>query len=207
MSCHDSPSRSVSTSSVPTDDEVGRGSEYTVARRRQVIAEFFSRHGGHRGAGNGHDEDSRRLGLGRALDDFQEWEIRSGRVDDGAGSPWWSIVNGILVHDLAEAADGGADGPWRDYLASPPLERQSRLWRAHQYSIGRGASAAQDLLAREVPTERAFIEIALGVVESAAAAELDTSRGSLGRRTAQLYPQSYPCCEADLERLLTELRR
>lgn len=198
MSCHQHLSTSVDSPASPGRDEAERARRHSVEHRREVLAGFFS---------GGGDEGGHPLGLGRALSDFQEWEIRSGRVHDGAGSPWWSVVNGILVDDLAAAADGGADGPWRDYLASPPRERQSRLWRAHQYSIGRGASAAQDLLVREVPTERAFIEIALGVVESAAAAELDTSRGSLGRRTAQLYPQSHPCCEADLERLLTELSR
>ncbi|MCZ7631449.1 MAG: hypothetical protein M5U19_21405 [Microthrixaceae bacterium] len=198
MSCHQHLSTSVDSPASPGRDEAERARRHSVEHRREVLAGFFS--GG--GDEGGHPT---RVGPGSVgLPGMGDPER------PGARRCRFPVVVGRqrdLVDDLAAAADGGADGPWRDYLASPPRERQSRLWRAHQYSIGRGASAAQDLLVREVPTERAFIEIALGVVESAAAAELDTSRGSLGRRTAQLYPQSHPCCEADLERLLTELSR
>jgi hypothetical protein len=160
-----------------------------------VLEGFFSRWPGN---------DRHRLGLGRALGDFQDWEIRSGRLADGGGSPWWSTVNGFLVEDLAEA-HGGAGGPWQDYLASPPEERQARLWLAHQDSINRGVAAAADLLAKESHPERAFIELAIRVVEMAASVDLDTSSGSLGRRTTEIYPRSYPCDEADLELLRREL--
>lgn len=210
MSCHDNPSQSDRMSSVPICDSIPEGDEveraigYTVAQRREVMAGFFSRHGGHPEGGNPPGDDSHPLGVGRALEDFQEWEIRSGRVADGAGSPWWSIVNGILVHDLVAAGGGGA-GPWQDYLVAAPSQSQAKLWAAHQYSIGRGAAAAEGVLVSEVPAEQAFIEVALGVVETAAVAQLDTSRGSLGRRTEQLYPRCYPCGEADLERLRSEL--
>jgi hypothetical protein len=160
-----------------------------------VLTAFFSRYPG---------TGRHRLGLGRALEDFQEWEIRSGRLADGGGSPWWSTVNGILVDDVA-AGEGGAAGPWQDYSASPPEERQARLWLAHQDSINRGVAAAEGLLVGESHLERAFIELALGVVEMAAAVHLDTSSGSLGRRTEELYPRCYPCGEADLELLQRDL--
>lgn len=172
-----------------------RAERYTVAHRREVLTGFFSRWPGN---------DRHRLGLGRALADFQEWEIGSGRLDGGAGSPWWSTVNAHLVDDLAAARDG-AGGPWQDYVASTPEERQSRLWVAHQDSINRGVDAAGDLLVMEPESERAFIELALGVVEMAAAVDFDTSSGSLGRRTERIYPLCYPCGEADLERLRREL--
>lgn len=190
MSHHHSPSRAGSEPLEPV-----RAARHTIAHRREVLTAFFSRY-----PGNGRH----RLGFGRALGDFQEWEIRSGRLGDGSGSPWWSTVNGILVNDLA-AANGGAAGPWQDYSASPPEERQARLWLAHQYSINRGVAAAEDLLIRESNLERAFIEVALGVVEMAAAVDLDTSSGSLGRRTTELYPRCYPCDEAELEHLKREL--
>lgn len=156
---------------------------------------FFSRWPGN---------DHHRLGLGRALGDFQDWEIRSGRLGDGEGSPWWSTVNGFLVEDLAEA-HGGAGGSWQDYVAAPPEERQSRLWLAHQDSINRGVAAAADLLVGESHPERVFIGLALEAVEMAAAVGVDTSGGSLGRRTEEIYPRSYPCGEADLELLQREL--
>jgi hypothetical protein len=149
-------------------------------------------------------DDRHRLGLGRALDDFQSWQIRSGRLVDSAGSPWWSTVNGFLVGDLVDARTG-AEGPWQDYASSAPTERQSRLWLAHQHSINRGVDAAEGLLAGETETERAFIELALGVVEMAAATGSHTSSGSLGRRTGELYPGGYPCRESDLERLRREM--
>lgn len=190
MSHHDSSSQPRSTPRRPV-----RARRYTVAHRREVLVGFFSQWPGN---------DRHPLGLGRALEDFQDWAIRSGRLGDGAASPWWSTVNGVLVDDLAEA-HSGAVGPWQDYVDSPPKERQSRLWLAHQDSINRGVAAAEDLLVRESHLERAFIELALGVVETAAAVDFDTSSGSLGRRTTQIYPQCYPCGEADLERLRREL--
>jgi len=79
------------------------------------------------------------------------------------------------------------------------------LWLAHQDSINRGVAAAEELLVRESHPERAFIALALGVVEMAAAVDFDTSNGSLGRRTAEIYPRCYPCGEADLEHLREEL--
>lgn len=204
MSAHRNVSDRRVAGTVP-EHTAARARGYTVEERRDALAQFFSPASGGGGTG-GH-----RLGLGRALSDFQEWEIRSGRLADAAGSPWWMTVNGILVDDLIAAggvvgsAAGSAPGPWREFLASPPDERQARLWQAHQHSIGRGVAAAGDLLELEVPAERAFIRLALGIVESAAAAGAGTSSGSLGRRTAELYPQSYPCVEDDLGSLRREL--
>lgn len=204
MSHHDrslqagAPTGSAPPGSVPPasgSPQAQRSLRYTVGHRREVLDGFFTRWPGN----NRH-----RLGLGRALWDFQEWEIRSGRLCDDGGSPWWSIVNGFLVADLA-AAHRGAPGPWRDYLAASPRERQSRLWLAHQDSIERGVVAAAGLLAGECEPERAFIELALGVVEMAAAVSFDTSSGSLGRRTDEIYPRCYPCDRAALEVLRVEL--
>lgn len=42
--------------------------------------------------------------MGRAVADFVDWQIRSGRIgEDGGGSPWWRAVNGSLVLDLIDA--------------------------------------------------------------------------------------------------------
>lgn len=64
--------------------------------RREVVSEFFTAHpvGG-----------SGPLGLGRAIADFVDWEIRSGRITEGGGgSPWWRLVNGGMILDLRDAA-------------------------------------------------------------------------------------------------------
>lgn len=175
---------------------VQRTLRYTVGHRRAVLEGFFSDSLGIDSSGAG----AHALGPGRALWEFQEWEIRSGRLDDLGGSPWWSIVNGFLVADLAAASEG-APGPWRDCLDAPHGERLPALWAAHQDSIGRGVAAARDRLADEPETERAFIDLALGAVQMAADAVVDTSRGSLGRQTDEIYPKSYPCTAAELERV------
>jgi len=66
------------------------------AERRQIVSEFFTAHPGNGGGA---------LGLGRAIADFLDWEIRSGRIaDGGAGSPWWRLVNGGMILDLRDAA-------------------------------------------------------------------------------------------------------
>ena len=173
-------------------DEIQR---LTVHRRRRVLEEFFTQWPGN---------DAHPLGLGRALFDFQEWEIDSGRIDDLGGSPWWSRVNGQLVADIAAALDGEL-GPWSDYSSSGPADRQSLLWVAHQDSIHRGVEAALVHLGGETEVEREFIGLALGVVDMAAAVDFRTSSGALGRRTAELYPRRYPCTPAELDRLREEL--
>ncbi|MCZ7534883.1 MAG: hypothetical protein M5T61_02340 [Acidimicrobiia bacterium] len=73
--------------------------------RRVAVERFFTVHPGG-GAGP--------LGLGRAVADFVEWEISSGRIgDDGDGSAWWRVVNGGMTLDLIDALDalGELDGP------------------------------------------------------------------------------------------------
>jgi hypothetical protein len=147
--------------------------------------------------------DSHPLGLGRALVDFQDWEISSGRLSDDGGSPWWSAVNGRLISDLEDAA-AGARGPWADYMScdgSDPEAAQAALWHAHQHSINAGALAAAGLLESEPDVEREFAGIALAVVDMAAGLGHRTSSGALGRQTRGLYPRAYPSTEADLARI------
>lgn len=161
------------------------------------MASYFAQNPGGSGAAPG---------LGRALVEFQEWEIRSGRVADGAGSRWWSTVNGVLLLDLAHATPGS---PWELYAVAEPHETQSRLWEAHQWSIERGAAAAEGLLSDEPQAEREFIALALEMVERSAAVGYPTDSGDLGRQAGSLYPGRYPCSAAELERVeaaLAELR-
>ena len=64
--------------------------------RTAIVEAFF---GAHPGGGDGP------LGLGRAIADFVDWEIHSGRItEDGGGSPWWRVVNGGMILDLRDAA-------------------------------------------------------------------------------------------------------
>lgn len=65
----------------------------TPGERREAVARFFAA-----SPGAAH--------LGRAVADFVDWQIRSGRIaEDGGGSPWWRLVNGHLVLDLADATE------------------------------------------------------------------------------------------------------
>jgi hypothetical protein len=175
-------------------DRLRRASAHSVERRRQVLTSFFTRWPG---------SDAHPLGLGRALWEFQEWEIDSGRLHDDGGSPWWSAVNGRLVSDLEDAA-GGAPGPWADYLAGlddSVEEVQARLWRAHQDSITSGAESATGLLGSETDEEQEFALKALAVVDMASAVQLRTSSSALGRQTREHYPRHYPCTQDDLAAL------
>jgi hypothetical protein len=156
-----------------------------------VLRSFFTRWPG---------SDAHPLGLGRALWEFQEWEIDSGRLRDDGGSPWWSAVNGRLVSDLQDAA-AGLPGPWADYRAGLDdaiEEVQARLWCAHQDSITRGAEAASGLLGSETAEEQEFALTALAVVDMASAVQLRTSSSALGRQTREHYPRRYPCTKDDL---------
>lgn len=179
-------------------DPLRRALEHPVARRRAVLESFFSRWPG---------TDAHPLGLGRALAEFQEWEIDSGRLGDGGGSPWWSAVNGRLVSDIEDAVQGAA-GPWADYVAGldgEPDEVQALLWKAHQHSIDGGAAAAEELLASEPAVEQEFARFALVVVDMAAAMGQRTSGGGLGRQAREHYPTAYPCTEGDLRRIRSML--
>lgn len=153
-----------------------------------MLEEFFSRWPG---------TDVGRPGLGRALLDFQAWEIDSGRLADDDGSPWWSAVNGWLVLDL-DAARRGVPGPWFDYTLAEPADQQDALWVAHQQSIEAGVRAAAPLLRAEPPEERSFTRLALAVVEAAAALGYPTSGDGLGRQTRATYPSAYPSTAAAL---------
>lgn len=107
---------------------VCRARRLAASQRRGVLKEFFSRWPG---------DDRHRLGLGRAMFEFQERGIGTGRISAAGGSPWWSTVNGLLVGDVEDALDG-ARGPWADYVEMVDVgvaEAQARLWRAHQESI------------------------------------------------------------------------
>jgi hypothetical protein len=193
-----SPTPSTPSQPEPSGQLLERARQHPVARRREVVTSFFTRWPG---------SDAHPLGLGRALWEFQEWEIDSGRLRDDGGSPWWSAVNGRLVSDLEDAAQG-APGPWADYIATLTAagERaQSALWHAHQHSISRGADAAAPLLGSETPEEQEFARLALSVVDMAAAVQHPTSGGGLGRQTRQHYPRTYPCTSDDLAAVRTML--
>ncbi len=173
--------------------------ELSVPERREIMGSFFGRRPGRHGPAPG---------LGRALIDFQEWEISSGRIADGGGSAWWATVNGVLLLDLSEAELTGR-GPWEVYGRAGPEEAQTGLWEAHQWSIERGVAAAEPLLAEEPELERGFIALALEMVEGSAAVGYPTDTDDLGRQAASLYPDRYPCSAAELELVeaaLAELR-
>jgi hypothetical protein len=178
--------------------------DLTIADRRNVLAAFFERWPG---------RDQRPPGLGLALVEFQEWEIESGRLADRAGraervgSDWWAVVNGWLVLDLAAALEAplpdtttpADDDPWIAYQHASPEHEQAALWAAHQHSIETGAHAAAPALADEAIEEQEFAELALGIVDAAAAMAYPTSDSSLGHQTRTLYPSRYPCPPEDLD--------
>jgi hypothetical protein len=195
-----------------TDRSVAALAGLDAATRRRVVEEFFGRW-------PGADEPP---GLGRAVADFQEWELASGRIVDGGGSRWWAVVNGALIADLAEAGRSlSGDGPtpthpgaraWVDYatVAAPapttPM-RQEALWSAHQVSIGAGAAIAEPLLTAECRAERRFARLVLLVVEDAARQGTDTSTDGLAQLTRRLYPPGYPIEDDALDTLVARLGR
>lgn len=179
-----------------------RARDLTVAERREIMSSFFGRRPGDGGAGPG---------LGRALIDFQEWEVSSGRIAGAGGSAWWATVNGILLLDMSESSDSGSagDDPWELYGRADPDEAQARLWEAHQWSIERGVAAAEALLADETGPEQRFIALALEMVGRSAEIGYPTDTDDLGRQTEGLYPAGYPCSEVELasiEATLAEFR-
>src|SRR5690606_19380849 len=58
--------------------------------RRDAMTHFFRRYPG---------TDRGPLGLGRAMVEFLDWLVSSGRIGGEGGSPWWSALNGHLVLD------------------------------------------------------------------------------------------------------------
>lgn len=136
------------------------------------------------------------FGLGRAILDFQAWEIASGRIAaGGGGSDWWRAVNGMMVLDIAAAAGGDAGTSpaaraWRDYtLAADP---QSALWEAHQRSLHAGVRACASLLDAEPSAEQQFAAIVIDVVDRTALSGGATDNDGLARLTERFYPRLYP---------------
>lgn len=154
--------------------------------RRAIVEAFFSRCPvGGQGA----------FGFGQAILDFQAWEIASGRIVSGGGSPWWSGVNGLMVLDILAADDpttnaSPAVGAWRAYAAAGA--GQLELWQAHQLSLHAGVGSCAPLLATETKAEREFAAAAIDIVDRTALAGSATDTSALAEFTARYYPESYP---------------
>lgn len=173
------------------DDRVAAAITLGPEERREVVERFFR---AHPGAGTGP------LGLGRAVADFVDWEIRSGRIaDGGGGSAWWRLVNGGMILDLRDAmaaADdaGGPDGPigaWAAYSGAVG-DTQALMWAAHQASLHTALDAAGELLALESAEEQRFARLVVEVVDQTATACRPTDTDELARHTARHYPDRYP---------------
>ncbi len=186
----------------------------TAAERRDVVAGFFAASPAVRD-------------LGRAVLDFVDWQIRSGRIaEHGGGSAWWRFVNGHLVLDLRDAtasyarpidprgthgdSNGGEDRTDRDADeraarwvrfatcdGSDPARAQALLWDAHQVSLHAALERAEPLLAAEPPGERWFARTAVAMVDRAAATGQATGTDALDRMTRRHYPDHYPATAAD----------
>lgn len=163
--------------------------------RKEIVEAFFT---AHPGGGDGP------LGLGRAVADFVDWEIRSGRIADaGGGSAWWRLVNGGMVLDLRDAAAVGADGAsadgavgsWIAYIRCDGTgAAQELMWTAHQASLHAALDVADRaaLLADERQPEREFARLVVEVVDRTAAHCRPTDTDELATMTARHYPQQYP---------------
>ena len=174
----------------------------TAAARMETVEAFFAAHP---------RSPEGPFGLGRAIVDFQVWEVASGRIPaNSGGSGWWRAVNGMMVLDIAAAAQG-ATGPtpairaWVDYITA--AEPQRALWEAHQHSLHAGIRASGALLAVEPEAERRFAAIVIDVVDRTALAHTATDTDGLARLTERYYPAHYPIkaeeadALADLERM------
>lgn len=165
--------------------------------RRAIVDAFFAAH-----PGAGHAAP----GLGRAVGDFVDWQVDSGRLGAG-GSPWWRAVNGWMMLDLADSGAGRTTTPatarWHAYSRAGDRDgdAQRLLWRAHQQSLHAALVAARPLLDSECDDERRFVAVVLRVVDGAAAAGSDTAGPDLRDLTRRWYPARYPACAADLETL------
>ncbi len=178
----------------------------SVEERRRAFGRFFSAHPGPGRTG---------LGLGTALADFLEWEVASGRVADGAGSPWWKAVNGLMVLDVADAAaaDGlssGAVRVWATYaggVVGGDDGDQAALWHAHQASMAEATAIARPLLEDEPAEEVAFVAIVLDVLDRATARTTATDDHRLGDQARASYPSAYPATAEALVALSGVLRQ
>lgn len=202
---HLPPLRREVRSTSPSPSLVGRvrdAVERTIEERRAIIEAFF---------GQG-PAAARHLGVGRAIADFTEWEIASGRIASHGGSPWWAATNGLLLADLEHAsvalhgdlATGATSAAWAE-LALGFGNPQRTFWVAHQRSLSRAVELASPLLAHEPAAERSFIVLALAVVDAAAAAGIPTDTALLGTLTARRYPDRYPASAADVVALRSTL--
>lgn len=159
----------------------------TPAARMETVEAFFA---------TGPRSPEGPFGLGRAILDFQAWEVASGRINaNGGGSPWWRAVNGMMVLDIAAAARSeGAGWPaaraWLAYPSSP--EPQRALWEAHQRSLHAGIAAGAHLLQEEPEAERRFAAIVIDVVDRTALSAAATDNDGLARLTERHYPRVYP---------------
>ena len=152
-------------------------------------------------------------GCGRGLIDFLAWEVDSGRVVDGGGSPWWRAVNGLLVLDLVGAMGWPGEPSraqptvlvWKRYMSSPPGEKQRRLWQAHEQSIAKAVTEADAMLGEEEPAEQSFIRLVLRVFGRATRTCEPTDTSLLGEAVQRQYPGRYPISRDELEELVTAL--
>lgn len=207
----------------PTELDASRSERMRRARllgcaeRQDLVASFFGGAAADRNGG---------LGLGTAIAEFQGWEMSSGRIRDGGGSPWWSAINGLLLLDMADAARHVATtgcvvavspvpalpGPgiagWVEFLGDDSTgasRAQGLLWSAHQDSIRRAAETCSALLAAEPGPERDFALLALAVVERAAQMEIPTDGSLLGQMTRSYFPGHYPIDARSVAELRSEL--
>jgi hypothetical protein len=143
------------------------------------------------------------IGLGAAAVEFLPWEIRSGRVADRGGSPWWAAVNGLLAIDVAAAGGGSsaAGSAWRHYVDAPPPEQQAALWRAHEESMTRAVLLASPLLEGECAVEQEFVAIVLRVLDGATEQCAPTDSPQLGNSVRRSYPVGYPIAGSELAAL------
>jgi len=188
-------------SPAPADARIEEAISLPADRRIALAESFFRRHpGSTRGV----------LGLGRALVEFLEWEILSGRLDPMTGSRWWRVVNGLMVLDLHDADPDVAGPPptvgrstlgavgsaaWTTYRSCHTEDAQEAFWHAHQQSLLHAVYAAADLLLEEPRAEQAFVGIVLEVVGQAADVELASDTGLLGASARDLYPNTYPATD------------
>lgn len=174
--------------------ELERAISLSPGDRMGIAGRFFERHPGLVGRGPG---------LGRAILDFQAWEIASGRISPEGGSDWWRAVNGFMVLDIGAAADGNAIETaavkaWRAYREASGEGVQQLLWEAHQRSLHAGLRASRELLEREGTAEREFAGIVIDVVDRTALANATTDSDDLRNLTDRYYPAAYPTLDGQL---------
>lgn len=178
--------RSELTPPAPVTERLAEAIALTPAARMEAVGAFF--------AANPRSPEGP-FGLGRAILDFQEWEVTSGRIPANGGSRWWRAVNGMMVLDIAAATtgEGTVSTAVRAWLAYPSSEHpQHALWEAHQRSLHAGIFAGTTLLQEEPEAERRFAAIVIDVVDRTALSEAATDNDSLARLTERYYPSAYP---------------